>query len=122
MCPDPSNPWTLQKLLDQTMLPPPAPNCFHTPVIEFPNNAVDGPTRQDSLDHPADDLSLTLPKHFATRLIPIAAPSAMGRAQAFSWLHGAAWMGGWLVGGGIAQPTGAAGVDVTWQTCWVVSS
>jgi hypothetical protein len=29
---------------------------------------------------------------------------------------------GWVVGGGIAQPTGAAGVDVTWQTCWVVSS
>jgi hypothetical protein len=27
-----------------------------------------------------------------------------------------------VVGGGIAQPTGAAGVDVTWQTCWVVSS
>jgi hypothetical protein len=29
---------------------------------------------------------------------------------------------GWVVGGGIAQPTGAAGVGVTWQTCWVVSS
>lgn len=27
-----------------------------------------------------------------------------------------------VVGGGIAQPTGAAGVDATWQTCWVVSS
>jgi hypothetical protein len=28
---------------------------------------------------------------------------------------------GWVVGGGIAQPTGAAGVGVTWQTCWVAS-
>jgi len=23
---------------------------------------------------------------------------------------------------GIAQPTGAAGMDATWQTCWVASS
>jgi F420H(2)-dependent quinone reductase len=29
---------------------------------------------------------------------------------------------GCVVGGGIAQPTGAAGVGVTWQPCWVVSS
>jgi hypothetical protein len=29
---------------------------------------------------------------------------------------------GWVVGGGIAQPTGAAGVGVTWQPCCVVWS
>jgi hypothetical protein len=36
--------------------------------------------------------------------------------------RGCTMLPGWVVGGGIAQPTGAAGVGATWQMCWVVSS
>jgi Histidine kinase-, DNA gyrase B-, and HSP90-like ATPase len=36
--------------------------------------------------------------------------------------RGCVMLPGCAVCRGIAQPTGAAGVDTTWQTCWVASS
>ena len=36
--------------------------------------------------------------------------------------RGCVMLPGCAVCRGIAQPTGAAGVDATWQTCWVASS